>query len=137
MGEPVDALALLFSGFKALQLAVFFVWCYFFSGGSLWPLDAGIEAIVAGGAFIAVGQTLNMSVFYRLGKVGVFYGNKFGYRVSWQNGLPFSFLKHPQYAGTLLSIWGFFLVMRFPNADWYWLPLLETIYYGLAAYYER
>jgi hypothetical protein len=27
--------------------------------------------------------------------------------------------------------------MRFPQGDWYLVPILETIYYGLAAYYER
>jgi len=44
--------------------------------------------------------------------------------------------KHPQYAGTLLSIWGFFLVVRFPHDDWYLLPILETGYYTLSAYFE-
>jgi len=137
MGEPVDALALLFSGFKALQLAVFIAWCYLHGDGSLWSFDASVWPLAAGGALIAVGQMLNVSVFYRLGKVGVFYGNKFGYRVSWQNGFPFSFFKHPQYAGALLSIWGFFLVMRFPHADWYLLPALETMYYLVGGYFER
>ena len=45
--------------------------------------------------------------------------------------------KHPQYTGALLSIWGFFLVMRFPHDDWYILPALETVYYVLGAYFER
>jgi methylene-fatty-acyl-phospholipid synthase len=137
MGEPVDALALLFSGFKALQLSVFVAWCYLHGDGSLWPFHVSIESLAAGGALVAVGQMLNVSVFYRLGKVGVFYGNRFGYRVPWHNGFPFSFLKHPQYFGALLSIWGFFLVMRFPHDDWVFLPILETIYYGVAAYFER
>ncbi len=50
---------------------------------------------------------------------------------------PFSLLKHPQYAGALLSIWGFFLAMRFPHPDWYLLPSLETLYYALGAYLEQ
>src|SRR5262245_34427204 len=69
-------------------------------------------------ALIAGGQTLNLSVFYRLGKVGVFYGDRFGHQVPWCQGVPFSLFKHPQYAGTL-PIWGFFLVVRFPHDDWY------------------
>ena len=137
VGEPVDVLALLFCGFKVLQGAVFVGWCYLHGNGSLWPPSTSVWSFVAGGALIAAGQLLNVSVFYRLGKVGVFYGNKFGYHVPWHHEFPFSFFKHPQYVGALFSIWGFFLVMRFPQGDWYLVPILETIYYVLAAYYER
>ena len=90
-----------------------------------------------GGAMIIIGQILNISVFYRLGKVGVFYGNILGYELPWCREFPFSWLKHPQYVGTVLSIWGFFLVMRFPHEDWYLLPSLETVYYAFGAYCER
>src|SRR5262249_42805158 len=58
-------------------------------------------------------------------------------RVPGAGGVPFSLFKHLQYAGTLLSIWRFFLVVRFPHDDWYLLPLLETGYYTLSAYFER
>jgi hypothetical protein len=78
-----------------------------------------------------------VSVFCRLGKVGVFYGNKLGYEISRCHAFPFSVLAHPQYVGTLLSIWGFFLVMRFPHDDWYLLPTVETVYYVLGIYYEQ
>jgi methylene-fatty-acyl-phospholipid synthase len=80
---------------------------------------------------------LNMSVFYRLGKVGVFYGNKFGYALPWCQALPFSLLRHPQYVGTVLAIWGLFLLVRFPHDDWYMLPALETLYYALGAHFEQ
>ena len=69
--------------------------------------------------------------------VGAFYGERFGYEVPWCRKFPFSWFKHPQYTGALLSIWGFFLVMRFPHDDWYMLPALETVYYVLGAYFER
>ena len=36
-----------------------------------------------------------------------------------------------------MSIWGFFLIMRFPHGDWFVLPALETVYYALGAYYEQ
>jgi methylene-fatty-acyl-phospholipid synthase len=86
---------------------------------------------------IVLGQVLNLSVFFRLGKLGVFYGNRFGYPVLWCRRFPFSWFKHPQYTGALLSIWGFFLVMRFPHDDWYLLPALETVYYVVGAHFER
>lgn len=135
--EPVDVLKKLFYCFKGIQFSVFFGWCYFYGNGSLLPLSGGVFSLGAGVALIVAGQILNLSVFYRLGKVGVFYGNKFGHNVSWCRGFPFSFLKHPQYVGALLSIWGFFLVMRFPHGDWYVLPALETGYYVWGAYLER
>ena len=136
IGTPVDVLAVLFSVFKALQLIVFAGWCYVHGSGSLWPHNATVMSVAAGVLLIAIGQLLNIGVFYRLGKVGVFYGNKFGYRIPWQVGFPFSFFKHPQYVGAVLSIWGFFLVMRFPNADWYVIPALESLYYAAGAYLE-
>jgi len=135
--DPVDALRFFFYGFKLLQGAVFIGWCFVFGNGSILPLAGSASSLAIGGALIAVGQILNIGVFYRLGKVGVFYGDKFGYAVSWCQKFPFSLLDHPQYVGALLSIWGFFLIMRFPHDDWYLLPALETVYYMLGAYFER
>ena len=135
--EPVDVLMLLFCGFKALQLVVFVSWCYVHGDGSLWPLGPSVWSFAVGGLLVAIGQSLNVGVFYRLGKVGVFYGNKFGYKIPWREEFPFCFFKHPQYVGALLSIWGFFIVMRFPHDDWYLIPLLETVYYAVGAYFER
>jgi len=135
--DPVDALRWLFYCFKALQGAVFVGWCFVFGNGSILPLAGSVSSLAMGGALIAAGQILNVGVFYRLGKVGVFYGDKFGYAVPWCQKFPFSLLDHPQYVGTLLSIWGFFVVMRFPHDDWYLLPALETVYYGSGAYFER
>jgi phosphatidyl-N-methylethanolamine N-methyltransferase len=135
--EPVEALRLLFYAFKSVQVAVFIWWCYVHGHGSLWPPDGGTFALVLGAGLMAFGQVLNASVFYRLGKVGVFYGNRFGYEVPWCERFPYSFCSHPQYVGAVLSIWGFFLIMRFPHADWYVLPALETIYYSLGARFEQ
>jgi methylene-fatty-acyl-phospholipid synthase len=67
----------------------------------------------------------------------VFYGNKFGYTVSWCRRFPFTIFAHPQYVGTLLSIWGFFLIFRFPHDDWIVLPAIETVYYIVGAHLEQ
>ena len=134
---PVTVLRFLFYGFKALQLAVFAGWCLAYGGGSLWPPDGDAWSFGVGAALIAAGQLLNASVFYRLGRVGVFYGNRFGYEIPWCRAFPFSIVNHPQYVGTVCSIWGFFVVMRFPNDDWFVLPVLETLYYVLGARFEQ
>lgn len=137
LGKPVDVVQKLFYGFKVIQGVVFIGWCYVYGQGSLWPLSGSAWSLGLGGAFVIVGQILNVSVLYRLGKVGVFYGNKLGYEVPWCRAFPFSLLKHPQYVGTALAIWGFFLIMRFPHDDWYLLPTIETVYYVLGAYFEQ
>jgi methylene-fatty-acyl-phospholipid synthase len=137
MGGSVNVLERLFYLFKLVQFSVFVWWCVLFSEAAL-PLPSGtLLSTAVGGILILLGQILNLSVFYRLGKTGVFYGNRFGYQVPWCEDFPFSMFKHPQYVGTLISIWGFFLMMRFPYADWMILPLIETLYYWLGARYER
>ena len=122
LGEPVKVLQKLFYGFKALQFTVFVGWCYVYGQGSLSAAGRGVLPLATGGVLIVVGQMLNCRVFYRLGKVGVFYGNKLGHETPWCQAFPFSWFKHPQYVGTVCSIWGFFVIMRFPHDDWYMLP---------------
>ncbi|PAV25185.1 phospholipid methyltransferase [Tamilnaduibacter salinus] len=136
LGGPVNALNTLFYGFKIIQLGVFWGWCMVF-GDTLFPLPtAPLAILLLGGAMITFGLVLNASVFHRLGRVGVFYGAQLGHTIPWVHGFPFSLFKHPQYLGTLVSIWGFFLVMRYPHDDWLYLPLLQTLYYAWGAYHE-
>jgi methylene-fatty-acyl-phospholipid synthase len=134
--EPIDVLEKLFYLFKTIQLSVFIGWCIVFADGALPLPSGGLLATMAGGILILIGQLLNLSVFYRLGKHGVFYGNKLGYDIPWCHGFPFTISRHPQYLGTLISIWGFFLIMRFPNDDWIVLPAIQTLYYALGAHIE-
>ncbi|MFO0775701.1 MAG: methyltransferase [Nitrospiraceae bacterium] len=137
MGEPVDVLRNLFVLFKTLQLTVFVGWCYLYGGGVLiQPEEHGLW-IGLGGALIAVGQMLNLGVFVQLGKIGVFYGNKLGYHVPWCERFPFTVIRHPQYVGAVLTIWGFFMTTRFPYDDWFVLPVLQTGYYVAGAYLEQ
>jgi hypothetical protein len=136
-GSAIDTLALLFVGFKMLQGGVFAGWCLIQSGGSLKPYSSDPRVLLAGALLIAAGQALNLSVFHALGKVGVFYGNRLGHHVPWQRRFPFTWFEHPQYLGTVLTIWGFFALMRFPAHDWLFVPVLETVYYAVGAWFER
>jgi phosphatidyl-N-methylethanolamine N-methyltransferase len=135
--EPTDAVRTLFVGFKVLQIGVVVWWCLAHGGGTLWPIDAPPWAVGLGSALIAMGQALNIGVFWRLGSTGVFYGNRFGHEIEWSRGFPFSVAAHPQYVGAVLTIWGVFLILRCPHADWLVLPALETAYYILGARLER
>ncbi|MEX1081609.1 MAG: methyltransferase [Halofilum sp. (in: g-proteobacteria)] len=137
MADPAAAFERLFRLFKAIQLLVYGGWIIWFSIRTEWlpngdPLWLSLALLL-----IAIGQLLNMAVFARLGRAGTFYGVRFGQSVPWVEGFPFSMVSHPQYTGTVLSIWGLFLLMRFPQSDWIALPILATIYYAFNAWFER
>jgi methylene-fatty-acyl-phospholipid synthase len=136
LGEPVAVVGALFCAFKFVQLAVFAGWCYAHGHGSLLPANCDVVVLAMGGALLVAGQVLNAAVFYRLGAVGVFFGARLGHEIPWCRAFPFSVFSHPQYVGAVLSIWGLFLVVRFPHDDWSLLPALETLYYSLSMVLE-
>jgi len=135
LGEPVMVVRRLFYGFKVVQLSVFAGWWWVFGRSGFAMSDR--PALLIGGLLVLVGQALNWSVFYRLGTVGVFYGDRLGHDVPRCRDFPFSLFTHPQYVGTVLSIWGFFVATRFPHEDWALLPVLETAYYVIGTYVEE
>jgi methylene-fatty-acyl-phospholipid synthase len=135
--DPTQWVLALFCAFKLIQLAVVAGWCLHFGAITGWPDNRGTAAGVVGAALLLCGQTLNLSVFLRLGRVGVFYGDRLGHSPPWRDGFPFSLFEHPQYVGAVLSIWGLFAIARFPHNDWFALPVLETVYYTVGARLER
>lgn len=137
VGGPVAVVERLFVAFKALQLSVFAAWCYVHGDGSLLPTHGRPLEFALASALIVVGQVFVIATFYRLGRIGVFFGDRLGYRVRRCHEFPFSVLAHPQYVGTIVTIWGLFLAMRFPHDDWYALPILETVYYAAGAWLEE
>jgi phosphatidyl-N-methylethanolamine N-methyltransferase len=126
---PVTAVERLFFAFKGLQFGVFIAWCYVHGGRFPWPAPHGPFVLALSWALAIAGQILVVSTFYQLGRTGVFFGDQLGYAVPRCRAFPFSLLAHPQYVGTLLTIWGGFMLVRFPHDDWLALPLLETVYY--------
>jgi len=135
LGAPVAVVEKLFYAFKGLQLAIFIGWCYLHDP-SLVP-SAPAAVIAVGVVLFLAGQLLVMTGFYRLGRVAVFFGDRLGYDAPWCSAFPFSVLPHPQYFGAVLSIWAFFAVMRYPHADWWVIPVIETVYYAAAATLEE
>lgn len=134
LGEPLAVVRSLFLTFKLLQGAVFLGWCALL--GTPLPPPVHPMAWTVGGAALLAGQILSTLVFYRLGRVGIFFGDRLGYRVPWCRAFPFSVFAHPQYVGAVLSVWGFFLVARFPQDDWILLPVVETVLYVAGACLE-
>jgi methylene-fatty-acyl-phospholipid synthase len=135
--EPIALVRALFITFKVIQLGVFAAWCFAFGDARWWAPTAPPTELAIAAALLIVGQALNLSVFVRLGPKGVFYACELGHEVPYVEGFPFSWFQHPQYVGTVLSIWAVFLAMRFPNPDWLVLPMLETTFYVIGARLER
>ena len=135
LGEPVAVVEKLFYAFKILQLAVFVGWCYLHDP-SLMP-SAPPDVIGMAVVLLVMAQSLVLMGFYRLGRVAVFFGDRLGYDAPWCSAFPFSVVPHPQYLGAVLTIWAFFAVMRWPHADWWLIPMIETIYYAAGATLEE
>jgi methylene-fatty-acyl-phospholipid synthase len=136
-GGPLELLVHLFVGFKIVQIGAFLTWHLVLGDGTLWPHSSDPRITATGALLICAGQALNLCVFRRLGKTGVFYGNRLGYAVSWCRRFPFTVFEHPQYVGAVIAIWGVFVLLRFPATDWMFIPLLETVYYAAGARLER
>ena len=69
--------------------------------------------------------------------VGVFYGDRFDHQGPWCRGVSLLIVQTSAICRHAALHLGFFLVVCFPHDDWYLLPLLETGYYTLSAYFER
>ena len=78
-----------------LQLSVFVAWCYVHGGAFPWP--SGHDPFVMGFAIALalVGLILVFATFYRLGRIGVFFGDQLGFVVRCCREFPFSLLSHP------------------------------------------
>uniref|UniRef100_A0A1D2ABM8 phosphatidyl-N-methylethanolamine N-methyltransferase n=1 Tax=Auxenochlorella protothecoides TaxID=3075 RepID=A0A1D2ABM8_AUXPR len=68
--------------------------------GSISPFAAGISLVL-----LAAGQALNIGIYRAIGHAGVYYGFKLGHKVPWVEGFPFNVVSHPQYVGSVLSVW--------------------------------
>src|SRR5262249_36238621 len=96
-GGPVALGGVLFRALEVVQISVFLSWWYAREDGPL----SGAAALAIAAALMVAGQALNFGVFYRLGAVGVFFGDRLGHEVPWCRAFPFSLIAHPQYVGTV------------------------------------
>lgn len=90
-----------------LQFSVVLLWlaCTLPRGLCLDLGRIGLPQWLAALALAGYGQSLNAGIFAAIGKVGVYYGFKLGHTVPWVNGWPFDSVSHPQYVGSVLSVW--------------------------------
>jgi methylene-fatty-acyl-phospholipid synthase len=117
--DPCDVMATCAHGLKILQAVAIVYWL-----STHCVDDCSVHAVLlqpgwrllCGVFLIAVGQTLNVSVYMAIGKHGVYYGHKFGKRIPWCTKFPYNFrLSHPQYVGGVLTFWGCAALLWLPS----------------------
>src|SRR2546428_6211781 len=107
-GDPIAIVEKLFYAFKALQLAVFGAWCYVHGGGSLIPVHRNPLVFGLAAVLVVAGQILNVTVFYRLGRTGVFFGDRLRDRDGRGPEVPLSGRFHPHCVARPFALCGFF-----------------------------
>lgn len=138
--NAVDLLAYPAGILKVVQFAVTFFWylvaapCLDFTTLPLWRW-----ALAA--ALFAGGQALNMGIYSKIGKIGVYYGYKLGQKdkCPWVEGFPFNVCSNPQYVGAALTIWSSTALLYTPahgvNGIWE-MTLFWTLLYVVSAFVE-
>jgi len=134
-GQEPEFILSAVSAFKVVQVAVFGSWYYLHFGFNLPPAQPSPQVALVSLVVFAVGQILNLSVWYQIGKDGVCYGVKYGRTIPWCTSFPYNVLSHPQYTGAILTVWGIFglLAQSAPN-DWFAIPIIETALYILSMF---
>jgi len=81
---------------------------------------------------VGAGQGLNFATYAAIGKAGVYYGFKFGRTVPWCHGFPFNTgLRHPQYLGVVLTLWGGLLLLLCQDLSAAGIPQLVFAWAGM------
>jgi len=116
-GHPVDVFAKLEVVAKLVQLAslVLFLGSSGLQAAFQACKDAPVWCWSVLGLYVLLGQTLNFAMYAAIGNDGVYYGFKLGRTIPWCFGFPFNVgLRHPQYVGVVLTLWGGLLVLLSP-----------------------
>jgi hypothetical protein len=90
-------------------------------------------------ALFGYGQSLNAGIFAAIGHVGVYYGFKLGHKVPWVTGWPFDTVAHPQYVGSVLSVWALIALLwgQLPGSSLLALGLYWTALYVVTGAHEQ
>ena len=96
---------------------------------------------VVGANLVALGQALNVGIYRSIGKVGVYYGYKYGMSVPWCTGFPFNVCcAHPQYLGSALTAYGLVLLAATDAhvlRGWGGLAHVQALQYAYMSFVEH
>ena len=70
----------------------------------------------------------------------MYYGTRLGVHVPWYTGFPFNVVSHPQYVGSVLTIWGVFaltLTQAHLSAGYAVICVVWSLYYVITGYIEE
>eukprot|EP00878_Enallax_costatus_P008331 GHUV01008709.1.p2 GENE.GHUV01008709.1~~GHUV01008709.1.p2 ORF type:complete len:196 (+),score=8.20 GHUV01008709.1:519-1106(+) len=139
--NPVDAFATAGLVGKVLQFTTVLLWFSSLHSSGLC-LDKSQITLVQFLAFLLLvgyGQSLNVGIFQAIGHDGVYYGFKLGKQIPWVTGWPFDTVSHPQYVGSVLSIWGMLALVwgQAPAAPLATLAVYWTSIYIITAVQEQ
>jgi len=102
---PVTLMSSLSYTQKILQFL--FIYSYSINNDTLMPYFENLN--MGNILLIGIGQTLNLSVYYKLGTKGVYYGNKFGLQLPYITSFPYNIgINNPQYIGCILTLCGLY-----------------------------
>lgn len=113
--SPVEKFAQTAGALKIVQFGSVLSWISgtsLFSNGLSWLAEVTILQWLGFLGLLSIGQTLNGGVLSTIGIDGTYYGFKLGKKVPWYSGFPFSVCPHPQYVGSSLSVWAFFILLH-------------------------
>lgn len=136
--DPVAFLANSATFIKFLQFSMALYWASN-HGAIPNPMD-NLKTLVLGGVFFAIGQILNIAVYQTLGRNGVYYGSRLGQPCPWVTGFPFNTVPHPQYVGSVLTIWGLTILLATEShisSGLITLQVIWTSYYFITGVFEQ
>jgi hypothetical protein len=147
--RAVGVFAFMGMALKVVQFAAVLVW--WCGGAAGTGIGAGLGDLasvvlattapraVAAAALMGAGQALNGAVYAHLGSDGVYYGFKLGRTVPWCHAFPFNTgLRHPQYVGSVLSIWSMVIMLMTPaNAGVATVGLAWSFQYLVTSSFEE
>jgi len=111
-------------------LQILFIYSYSINNNTIIPYLENLN--VGNIMLIGIGQTLNLSVYYKLGIRGVYYGNKFGLELPYITTFPYNIrINNPQYIGCILTLCGLYPLISFE-----YLIYSSSLYY-FTMYVER
>jgi methylene-fatty-acyl-phospholipid synthase len=115
--HPSETMASVAHALKGVQAYALYTLCKdHFLMPSQWIEELGQTVVICSVFLFVLGQYLNYSVYNALGTNGVYYGIRFGIDIPWCYDFPFniSWLKHPQYVGSILSVVAAVPLMQIP-----------------------
>ncbi len=99
-------------GFTQKILQFIFIYLQSINNNTLIPYFENLN--IGNIILIIIGQILNISVYYKLGTKGVYYGNIFGLNLPYINTFPYNIgIKNPQYTGCILTLCGLYPLISF------------------------